>query len=170
MNRRAGGMRAVRVMGRYRAPDAVEVRTASVQDGRRAASSLDSSRDRLDVLLSALVIEILDAPFCSCPPLVSPVCVSDLDRRVAPMSSGLSLHWHPSGRHGFTAPGRAAGSSVGSGWHNEKKIRGRGLRTWNCILLKLFGEPWRACQSIVLFMIFNTIANGEERRRSSLTS
>lgn len=30
--------------------------------------------------------------------------------------------------------------------HDQDKIRGRGIRTWNCVLLKLFGEPWRACQ------------------------
>lgn len=36
--------------------------------------------------------------------------------------------------------------------HDQDKIRGRGIRTWNCVLLKLFGEPWHACQ----FLAFAT--------------
>jgi hypothetical protein len=191
---REGGLRGIGVVDRERVPDAlgIPVRTASVQRRRRAACSLDGPCDGLDVLFPGLVIEVFDAPFCSCASRVSPGLVSGLSLvsgpclswivvwcRVAPISCSCVLtrrslsalaspssiqhpasstqRQHPIGPTPtlfHRPPGRAAGSSAGIAWHNmtQDKIRGRGLRTWNCVLLKLFGEPWRACQ----FLAFAT--------------
>lgn len=88
---REGGFRGIGVVGRDGVPDAlgIGVRAASGQRRRRAAGSLDSSRDGLDVLFPGLVIKVFDAPFCSYASRVSPglACLWSL------FLSGPCLSW-----------------------------------------------------------------------------